>query len=435
MLNKDEDNNYYFDYNLLYQTSYQLTVNLNNVIDVNYYPVPETSRSNFRHRPIASGVQALADVFMILGLPFDSLEAREINRLIFETIYYGALKASNDLAKERYEQLSKVPKAELKTIKKLSEMLVYYNKYIDKVKREEQTEESMSSVELEIYNNIKIEYETTKNEVKELINKYDLPMYTEEYSYMNIKEEDSDYLGSYSTFVGSPAYNGILQYDMWNVQPKKLENEFIQLKEEIKKYGLRNSLLVAIMPTATTAHILGNVECIEPITSNLYSRQTQAGTFMVANQYLQETLIKRGIWSEKIKNEILRNRGSIQNIKEIPNDIKPIYKTVWELSKKAIIDMSADRGAFVDQTQSLNIFCENPTSNVLQSIHLYGWKKGLKTGMYYLRTKPPVYAQQFTLEHKNKEPETKEPEQKEPEEDDNIPMCKRNDPTCSSCSA
>ena len=439
-----------FSHEKLYNTAYQLTINLNYVIDVNHYPVKETSKSNFKHRPIGMGVQGLADVFMILSMAYDSLEAKTLNKEIFETIYFAGLSASLSLAQERYNKLSKVDSYTIDKLSTYSQEYIYLKDQLQNLNIS-----SLSTYEKKLYNENVIRFDILKREINDILITEKLPWYTEEYSYINKK-----YLGAYSTFEGSPAEQGILQYDMWNVTPSS-RWDFATLKENIKIYGLRNSLLVAIMPTATTAHILGNVECIEPITSNLYSRQTLAGAFAVTNQYLQNELIKRGIWNEQVKDKILRERGSVQNIPEIPTELKPIFKTVWEISKKTYIEMSADRGAYVDQSQSLNIFCDNPTSSVLQSIHMYGWNKGLKTGMYYLRTKPPVHAQQFTLSHDMPKPLTvEEPNRgssnkediterqnsseidpskvegaKEATEEVEVLVCRRNDPTCTSCSA
>jgi ribonucleoside-diphosphate reductase alpha subunit len=453
-MNTSNIDSLYFDYNLLYKTAYQLTINLNNVIDINHYPVIETAISNFQHRPIGMGVQGLADVFMLLNLPFDSPNAREINKNIFETIYYAALCASNDLAKKRTEKLNKDDLSILKYIKELSQKYQYINNYISIVNRE-QKQKSFNEYENKMFNSMKLERDSSILLINSYINSYNLPSYTYEYSYINLDETSSKYTGSYSSFIKSPASKGILQYDMWNTVPSSRWN-WTELKENIKNYGLRNSLLVAVMPTATTAHILGNVECIEPITSNLYSRQTTAGSFMIANKYLQQEMIKRGLWTPTIKDKIMLNRGSVQNIDEIPNDLKMIFKTAWEISKKSLIEMSADRGAYVDQSQSLNMFTDNPSSNLIQSIHLYGWEKGLKTGMYYLRTKPPVYTQQFTLQVNNQfqTSQTSQTHQSHQthqtsnsnknevkDQQDNVQMenevqvCRRGDPTCAACSA
>lgn len=297
-----------FDHQKLFEITYVVTKNLNKIIDINYYPVPEAKKSNLRHRPIGIGVQGLADAFILLRLPFDSEEARILNREIFETIYYAALTASKDLAKKD---------------------------------------------------------------------------------------------GCYETFKGSPASQGILQFDMWNVTPSD-RWEWDILKEEIKKYGLRNSLLVAPMPTASTSQILGNNECFEPYTSNIYTRRVLSGEFVVVNKHLLKDLVEAGLWNDKIKNKLIAANGSIQNIDEIPDDLKALYKTVWEIKQRVIIDMAADRGAFIDQSQSLNLFISDPNYAKLSSMHFYAWKKGLKTGMYYLRTKAATDAIKFTVEgHSN----------------------------------
>jgi ribonucleoside-diphosphate reductase alpha chain len=295
-----------FDHNRLFEVTYQLAVNLNKIIDANYYPVPETRKSNMRHRPIGIGVQGLADAFIMMRFPFDSPEARQLNKEVFETIYYASATASKDLAKRD---------------------------------------------------------------------------------------------GSYETFEGSPASQGILQFDMWNVTPSG-RWEWDVLKEEIKQYGMRNSLLLAPMPTASTAQILGNNECFEPYTSNIYTRRVLAGEYIIVNKHLLKDLVSLGIWNEELKNKLIAANGSVQNIAEIPDNLKALYKTAWELSQKAIIDMSADRGAFICQSQSLNVFMENPNFGKLSSMHFYAWEKGLKTGMYYLRTKAATDAIKFTVDKK-----------------------------------
>jgi ribonucleoside-diphosphate reductase alpha chain len=290
-----------FDFRALYDVVYQATVNLNQVIDINYYPTEETSNSNFKHRPIGLGVQGLADTFAILGLPFDCEESRKLNKDIFETIYFAALTASKDLAKKE---------------------------------------------------------------------------------------------GAYSSFQGSPASQGLLQYDLWGLNENDLSGmwNFSELKEEIKQYGLRNSLLVAPMPTASTAQILGNNECFEPFTANIYKRNTLSGEYAIINKHLVEDLVNLGIWSDNIRMKLIIDNGSVQNIDEIPSDIKEVYKTVWEIKGKSILEMARDRNYFIDQSQSLNMFMAEPTVSKLSSAHFYGWKIGLKTGMYYLRTKPKAQA-------------------------------------------
>jgi len=293
-----------FNHERLFQITYTATRNLNRIIDRNFYPIKEARNSNLRHRPIGLGVQGLADAFVMMRIPFDSDEAKKLNKEIFETIYFAALTCSKDLAKAE---------------------------------------------------------------------------------------------GHYESFPGSPASQGILQYDMWGTQPGN-RWEWDLLKEEILKYGLRNSLLLAPMPTASTAQILGNNECFEPFTSNMYMRRVLSGEFPVVNKHLLRDLVQLGLWNNDMKNKIMIHNGSVQNIDEIPNNIKAIYKTVWEIKQKDLIDMAADRGAFIDQSQSLNIFMENPTFAKMTSLHFYAWEKGLKTGMYYLRSKAGADAVQFTVD-------------------------------------
>lgn len=305
-VSRDGDGSWY-DFEKLHEVTKVVVNNLNNIIDVNYYPVKEAEYSNFRHRPIALGVQGLADTFMSLRLPFDSPEAKQLNIQIFETIYHAAVEASIELAKEH---------------------------------------------------------------------------------------------GAYSSYEGSPASKGLLQFDLWNVTPTDLW-DWDSTKAEMKKYGLRNSLLVAPMPTASTSQILGFNECFEPYTSNIYSRRVLAGEFQIVNQWLLRDLVDMGLWNEAMKNRIIADNGSIQNIPNIPDDIKALYKTVWELSQKHIIDMAADRSAFIDQSQSLNIYIQAPTMGKLTSMHFYGWKKGLKTGMYYLRTMAASAPIQYTVDQES----------------------------------
>ncbi|MBK8531250.1 MAG: ribonucleoside-diphosphate reductase subunit alpha [Flavobacteriales bacterium] len=293
-----------FDHDKLFEVTYQLARNLNRVIDQNYYPIPEARRSNMRHRPIGIGVQGLADAFILMRYPFDSVEAKVLNREIFETIYYAALTASKDLAKEE---------------------------------------------------------------------------------------------GPYETYEGSPMSQGVMQFDMWGVKPSD-RWEWDVLREEVKKHGVRNSLLLAPMPTASTAQILGNNECFEPYTSNIYTRRVLSGEFVVVNKYLLRDLVKLGLWGDDLKNKIISTNGSVANIPEIPQNLKDLYKTAWEISQKVIIDMAADRGAYICQSQSLNIFMENANFGKLTSMHFYSWKAGLKTGMYYLRTKAATDAIKFTVD-------------------------------------
>jgi ribonucleotide reductase alpha subunit len=356
-----------FDYAQLHKVTKVVTSNLNKIIDINFYPTEKTKVSNLKHRPIGIGVQGLADTFVLMDLAFHSEEAKQVNKLIFETIYHASLERSNEIAKERYECVSRMN-----------------------------------------YNSIKI------NGVPKYLNDYEMKAFkphcakTQEELLHNVS------VGSYSSFNGSPASEGILQFDMWNVSPSD-RYDWEGLRKSIQIYGLRNSLLLAPMPTASTSQILGFNECFEPFTSNLYSRRTLAGEFVVVNKYLMAELIQLGLWNEKIKNNIISNQGSIQQLTMIPEHIRNKYKIVWEIPMKHLIDMSADRGAFICQSQSLNLWVEDPTYNTLTSMHFYSWKKGLKTGIYYLRRKAKHQAQQFTIE-----PEKKEHAQ---EEDEICEMC------------
>ena len=293
-----------FDHDKLFEVTYQATVNLNRIIDENFYPVEDAKKSNLRHRPIGLGVQGLADTFILMGLPFESPGAKALNKEIFETLYFAAMTASKDQAIE---------------------------------------------------------------------------------------------FGTYETYAGSPVSNSIFQYDMWGVVPSN-RWDWNQLKAEVKKHGVRNSLLLAPMPTASTAQILGNNECFEPYTSNLYTRRVLSGEFIIVNRHLLKDLVKAGLWNRDMRLKIMSANGSIQNISEIPQDIKDLYKTAWEISQKSILELAADRGAYICQSQSLNIFMENANFAKLTSMHFYGWEKGLKTGMYYLRTKAATDAIKFTVD-------------------------------------
>ena len=337
-----------FDYDRLCQISQIVTYNLNKIIDVNFYPTPKTKKSNIRHRPIGIGVQGLADVFALMDIAFHSDQAKEINKLIFETIYYGALKMSNKISKERCKLLST-----MKEIRYDNDGLLSH------------------------------------------VNEYEINMF----------DNNETFCGAYSSFKGSPASQGILQFDMWGVTPSDRYN-WNELKNDIKIYGLRNSLLLAPMPTASTSQILGNNECFEPFTSNIYTRRTLAGEFVIVNKYLISDLLKENMWNEDIKNNIIANKGSIQYIEGISEHLKEKYKIVWEIPMKHLIDMAADRGAFICQSQSLNLWLEDPSYNNLTSMHFYSWSQGLKTGIYYLRRKPKHQPQQFTIAPSNQKVES-----------------------------
>ena len=384
-----------FDYEKLYQVVQVVVANLNNVIDINYYPTPKTKRSNFKHRPIGIGVQGLADVFFKLDLAFVSDEAKEINIKIFETIYYAALEKSMLLSKQRLEYM------------KFLKQQYYLNNWTF-------ISDDDECREYNIYNvtdaSIHIAIENDKLIERALA--YVKPIKAE------IDNLDSEFLGAYSSFKGSPASYGELQFDLWNVTPSSGRYDWAALKENIMTYGIRNSLLVAPMPTASTSQILGNNECFEPITSNIYSRKTLAGDFVLVNKYLVEDLLKLGLWNEDLKNSIIANKGSVSHIQNLVPHLKEKYKTVWELPMKEIINMSRDRGAYICQSQSLNLWIEDPDSKILTNMHFYAWKAGLKTGIYYLRRKAKHQAQQFTIEPKNKADKEKGDKEKADKEDD-----------------
>lgn len=329
-----------FDHDKLFEVTYQATINLNRIIDGNFYPVEEARKSNMRHRPIGLGVQGLADAFIMMRFPFESEEARALNREIFETIYYAAMTASKDLAKAE---------------------------------------------------------------------------------------------GPYETYEGSPVSQGIFQFDMWGVTPSS-RWEWDVLKEEVKTHGVRNSLLLAPMPTASTAQILGNNECFEPYTSNIYTRRVLSGEFIIVNKHLLKDLVREGLWTKEMRQKLMASNGSVQSIHEIPQYIKDLYKTAWEISQKSIIEMAADRGAYICQSQSLNIFMENANFGKLTSMHFYGWKKGLKTGMYYLRTKAATDAIKFTVD-KNVTEQPAAQEAASIEEQQAAIACSLDDPEgCEMCS-
>jgi ribonucleoside-diphosphate reductase alpha subunit len=369
-----------FDYEKLYSNTKILVTNLNNIIDINFYPTLKTERSNLKHRPIGIGVQGLADVFFKMDIPFTSNEAKNVNKMIFETIYYAALERSNEIAKERYE-----------------EMLYLQQEYNYENWSFIEDDENNKFRKYNIYNITEASIGAavnTDNKIDELLNKHK-PIKSE------IENLNDNFMGAYSSFIGSPISNGQFQFDLWNDKPIDNRYDWDKLEKSIKKYGLRNSLLTAPMPTASTSQILGNNECFEPITSNIYSRSTLAGQFVLVNKYLVNELLELDLWNESLKNNIIENKGSIQHIENIPQNLKEKYKTVWELPMKDIIDMSRDRGLYICQSQSLNLWMEDPEPKALTNMHFYSWKLGLKTGIYYLRRKAKHQAQQFTIEPKN----------------------------------
>ena len=365
-----------FDYEKLVYVTGVIVKNLNNIIDLNFYPNIKTKRSNFKHRPIGIGVQGLADTFINMDLPFTSKEAKIVNQKIFETIYYGAVKKSNEMSLERNKEM------------------IYLLQEYDYENWTFTSEES-SCRDYNVFNVTCGSSSQTFKEnakVEQLLNKYK-PIRAE----IENLRENYNCIGAYSSFIGSPMSKGILQFDMWNVKPT-MDFDWETLRSNIVNYGIRNSLLVAPMPTASTAQILGNNECFEPLTSNIYSRRTLAGEFVIVNKNLVKDLQEINLWNEQIKNNIIANRGSVQYIDGLPDNLREKYRIVWEMPMRDIIDMARDRGAFICQSQSLNLWVEDPDPKILTNIHFYSWQAGLKTGMYYLRRKPKHQPQQFTIE-------------------------------------
>ena len=351
-----------FDYEKLHAVAKVVTANLNKIIDVNFYPTDKTRRSNFLHRPIGIGVQGLADAFAMMDIPYHSDGAVLVNKQIFETIYHAALECSNQISIDRSADMLRLKKYKDTNVDVFTDTSNISRSYTHDVMADD-------------------------NETLRRV----LPIRAE------LDIQGDGLMGAYSSFVGSPASKGILQFDMWNVEPST-RYDWSALKESIKNHGLRNSLLLAPMPTASTSQILGNNECFEPFTSNIYSRRTMAGDYVVANKHLMKELVELGLWSESLKDNIIINKGSIQQIDGIPDHIKEKYKIVWEIPMRHMIDMSADRGAFICQSQSLNLWVEEPDYKILTSMHFHSWKKGLKTGIYYLRRKPRHQPQQFTID-------------------------------------
>jgi ribonucleotide reductase alpha subunit len=354
-----------FNFKDLHENVKIVTKNLNKIIDKNFYPIEKTSLSNMRHRPIGIGVQGLADTFILMRYPFESDDAKKLNKQIFETIYHASLEASNEIAKKRFEMIETMGALEVNT---------------------------------EEYKAIELYLKITDDEKSKL----------------------KKYKGAYSSYEGSPISKGIYQYDMWDVKINNDLWDWTVLHKSIEEWGIRNSLLLAPMPTASTSQIMGFNECFEPFTSNLYKRKTLAGEFIVINKYLLKDLIECKIWNKDLKDKLIMNEGSVQNVDEISKEIKEIYKTAWEIKQKTIIDMAVDRGAYICQSQSMNLFTDDPNYHRLTTMHFYAWQKGLKTGMYYLRTKPKASTQQFTID---------------PLKSKSYLITQNNDTECSTCSA
>lgn len=373
-----------FDYVLLHQVVKVVTANLNKVIDINFYPTDKTRVSNLLHRPIGIGVQGLADAFALMDIAYHSDEALYLNKLIFETIYHAALERSHELAKERQPEMQIIQAYREDGHDRGYENVFVTSTYATTSKQYLSSRDYVKTVDYAMHELVQ-QHQPIPNELENLVGQH---------------------LGAYSTFTGSPAAQGQLQFDLWGKEPPSDRYDWLALKTAIQKNGLRNSLLVAPMPTASTSQILGNNECFEPFTSNIYSRRTNAGEFVLVNKHLMTELQTLGLWTDELKNNIIANKGSIQQIPHLSAHIKQKYKIVWEIPMKHLIDMAADRGSFICQSQSLNLWLEDPDYKTLTSMHFYSWEKGLKTGMYYLRRKAKHQAQQFTIvpkEGKNKD--------------------------------
>ena len=363
-----------YDFSKLGQLTRSLVRNLNQTIDRTFYPTPETRRSNLRHRPIGIGVQGLSDVFQMLRYPFDSSEASALNKRIFATIYFHSMSESVAIARERTEKIAMVHKYFMTHGKEDAlQQTEWWNAY-----------ESFVDADVRLH-------------AQSLLASFGHAT-PDNNTYESHPFQSNVYTGAYSSFTGSPLQQGKFQFDLWDDKGGDIMYDWTALRAEVVKYGARNSLLMAPMPTASTAQIMGNTECFETITSNIYLRRTLAGEFVVLNKHLMQDLIDMGIWSTGLKDEIIFHEGSVQHTKAIPSSIKSLYKTVWETSQKVVIDMAADRGRYICQSQSMNLFLASPTTGQITSMLYYAWKKGLKTGAYYLRTQPASKAQQFTLD-------------------------------------
>jgi ribonucleotide reductase alpha subunit len=360
-----------FDYDKLYDVAYTATINLNKIIDINYYPIPETKLSNMKHRPIGLGIQGLADALAMMRIPFDCNDCVAFNANLMETIYLASITASNNLAKERNTYF-----------KRFHELVKYLE--IDLTNFPEFYEETQCNI-TDIYSDL-----ANYDIVKEFYELYHILK-------PNLYElNDTKYMGAYSSFNGSYFSEGKFQFDLWNIKPSR--KEWNELKNSVMTFGTRNSLTTALMPTASTSQILGNNECFEYFTNNIYTRNTQAGNFVMTNKYLVNDLLSVGLWNSDFKDKIIASNGSIQNIEQFPKQIKDLYKTMWEISQKWVLKNALARSPFVDQTQSMNLFMAEPDYQRLGSSHMWAWKNGLKTGQYYLRTRPATEATKFTID-------------------------------------
>lgn len=443
-----------FDFDMLKHVVKVVVKNLNKVIDINYYPVPEARNSNLKHRPIGCGIQGLADTFCLLRMAFDSPEAKALNRQIAEHMYLAGVEASMEIAKKRASLVD-----EFMTLVKESyddwrylvtdegnkyiynipaiQFILNYDAILCKYKQiinEWQTAEQLAKT-IGTENSGLNEFDDIKGTLGVIKRLMDL------HGILKLIPEELDrqkYYGAYSSFIGSPLEHGKLHYDLWGTEPSdELLEAFNAVKAEISEYGLRNSTIFAWMPTASTSQIQGNNECFEPYTYNIYTRKVLSGQHRVINKHLVNDLLNLGIWNNNIKDLIIANRGSVQNIPQIPDHIKKIYKTVWEISQKVIIDYAADRGPFICQTQSMNLFMEDPTYAKMTSMHMYAWKKGLKSGIYYLRTGTKANAQQFTIDptllkkDNNEDNKIKKPSSTKAQIEGFV--CSRDNPDCEAC--
>jgi ribonucleoside-diphosphate reductase alpha chain len=376
-----------FNYKRLEEVVRFITRSMEKVIDRNYYPIPETRRSNLRHRPIGIGIQGLADAYILMRFPYESPEAAELNRKIAETIYYAAVSESCAIARQRTKMIQE-----------------WWN-----------------------YGFLNPEGMELLGRLSPIENEWDNPR----------TWGTSSHPGAYSTFQGSPMSRGEFQFDLWGVQPTPGRYDWETLRADVKKWGVRHSCLIALMPTASTSQIMGSTESFEAITSNIYQRRTLAGEFIILNKYLVRDLIELGLWNTHLKNRILANNGSIQNIPEIPENLRELYKTIWEIKQRSVIDQSADRGPFVCHTQSLNLYMEDPDFKKIMNMHFYSWKKNLKTGLYYLRTRPKAKTMSFTLDpNLIKREQLREQQRDQKDDEAAIQACRRDNPEgCLLCSS
>ena len=433
-VNKDKPFGY--DLELLATYAGRVCRNLNNVIDRGFYPLPQIKRGNYRHRPIGIGVQGLADVFYQLRMPYESAEAMQLNRLIMEAIYYGAVRETIVLARERTEMMASLAHLSLDARRELVHMIGKHELYLQNLadfNRVHTEDVPTSAVEQEYRDEMQLRIAELLTKLTNVLTEANIDM--ERFNWVELQYWNPDrpqqLWGAYSSFDGSPASQGKFHFDLSGDSDSATHFDWDSLKRETALYGWRNSLLVALMPTASTAQIMGNTECFEQPTNNIYARTVLSGQFMVVNKYLQRDLMKLGLWNREMTEEIMRERGSVQNISKIPKELRDLYKTGWEISKRVYLKMARDRQIFIDQSQSLNLHIPEPTYDLLTTIHLYGWRLGLKTGMYYLRRQTVAKAQQFTVDASKSR---KTIDEKQNQKNDTS-SCRLDDGECTMCSA